>query len=238
MPSGLDGSAAALTRTVDALSEEELAAPSLLPGWTRAHVVAHLALNGYALVGVLEAVRRGGEVAMYESGDQRDRDIEELAAGPTAELRERFLAATTLFADAVAETDDWSGTYSRTPGTEQLPLTQVVPMRRRELEIHHADLGVVYAAQDWPVDFVADLLEAVHPDHADDGPFVVRATDLGREWPVGTGGGPVVSGSGAALGWWLTGRGSGEGLTCESGDLPRLGPWRRASVTAAPTPER
>ena len=38
-----------LVRTVDGLSDEQLAAPSLLPGWTRAHVVAHLALNAEAL---------------------------------------------------------------------------------------------------------------------------------------------------------------------------------------------
>jgi maleylpyruvate isomerase len=42
-----------LTRTVDALRGDDWAAPSLLPDWTRAHVVAHLALNGEALRDVL-----------------------------------------------------------------------------------------------------------------------------------------------------------------------------------------
>jgi maleylpyruvate isomerase len=77
------------------------------------------------------------------------------------------------------------------------------------------------------------MLDAVTQHHADDGPFTVRAIDLGREWTVGEGGGPVVSGSGADLGWWLTGRGSGATLAVEGGDLPRLGPWR-----AAPTRDR
>jgi maleylpyruvate isomerase len=68
-------------------------------------------------------------------------------------------------------------------------------------------------------------------DHADAGPFVVRATDLGREWTVGEGSGPTVTGTGGALGWWLTGRGSGEGLASDAEALPRLGPWRRAAAT-------
>src|SRR6185312_14462807 len=77
--SGLDESAAALNRTVDALGADALAAPSLLPGWTRAHVVAHVALNGDALAGVLDAVLREEPVAMYESDEKRDSDIDELA---------------------------------------------------------------------------------------------------------------------------------------------------------------
>src|SRR4051812_23685557 len=80
---GLDASAITLNRTVDALTADDLAAPSLLPGWTRGHVVAHLALNGQALARVLDAVGRGQPVAMYESDEQRDSEINEYAdAGP------------------------------------------------------------------------------------------------------------------------------------------------------------
>jgi maleylpyruvate isomerase len=78
------------------------------------------------------------------------------------------------------------------------------------------------------------LLDTVTVDHAAADPFVVRATDLGRDWLVAGEGGPRVMGTGADLGWWLTGRGEGEGLHCESGELPRLGPWRRGSATATP----
>ena len=44
-----------LVRTVDSLDDEELATPSGLPDWTRAHVVAHLALNAEGLAGVLRS---------------------------------------------------------------------------------------------------------------------------------------------------------------------------------------
>ncbi len=231
---GLDVSAVALNRTVDALSDNDLAAPSLLPGWTRAHVVAHLAMNGYAMAVVVDRVGRGQPAAMYESDEQRDTDIRELAEADPADLRDRLFAATTAFSDAVAvlDDDDWDGVFTRTPGAPAWPAATIVATRRRELEIHHVDLGAAYTQQDWPDDFVSELLDVVTIDQAGAGPFRVRATDLGRDRPVGGESGPLVAGTGADLGWWLTGRGHGEGLTCESGELPQLGPWRRASGSA------
>jgi maleylpyruvate isomerase len=232
--SGLHTSAAALNRTVDALSDDQLAEPSLLPGWSRAHVVAHLALNGAAMTGVADGVGRGEPVAMYESDEQRDSDIEELAQAEASDLRHRLLSATTAFSDAVkaVEEDRWDGVFMRTPGSPTWPAATLVPTRRRELEIHHVDLAASYTRQRWPDEFVAELLDVVSVDQATSGPFQVRAIDVGREWSVGGRGGPVVTGSGADLGWWLTGRGHGDGLSSDSGELPRLGPWRRASGVA------
>jgi maleylpyruvate isomerase len=231
--SGLDVSSHAFTRTVDALTAEDLAGPSLLPGWSRAHVLAHVTLAGSALAGVMEGLAHDNPVAMYESDQQRDIEIEEVAQADQSELRERYLAATTAFADAVAQMDErhWSGHIDRLPGGPSWPMVTVVATRRRELEIHHVDLGTAYTPADWPEDFVIELLDAVTVDHASSGPFQVRATDLGRDWHVGGDGGPTVMGTGADLGWWLTGRGAGEGLTSDAGALPALGPWRRASGT-------
>jgi maleylpyruvate isomerase len=232
--SGLEVSAVALNRTVDALTTDELAEPSLLPGWTRAHVVAHLALNGEAMARVVDGVARGETPPMYESDEQRNTDIDELAAADAAELRDRLLAATTCFRDEVANVDRhrWGGSFSRTPGTPTWPAATLVETRRRELEIHHADLGASYTHEEWPADFVAELLDVVTVDQGGSGPFQLRATDLGRDWSVGGAGGPTVAGPGAELGWWLTGRGAGDGLTCDDA-LPRLGPWQRARRTDA-----
>ena len=231
---GLDASAIALNRTVDGLSIDDLAEPSLLPGWSRAHVVAHLALNGHAMARVLDGVGRGEPVAMYVSDEQRDAEINDYAAADPADLRHELLAATTAFSDAVEAMDDerWDGYFARLPGGPAWPAVTIVATRRREVEIHHVDLGASYTRHDWPDDFVVELLDAVCVDQAAAGPFRLRATDLGRDWTVGGQGGPMVAGHGADLGWWLTGRGAGEGLTAESGTLPALGPWRRASGTA------
>ncbi len=229
---GLEASTLALTHTVDVLGAEDLAADSLLPGWTRAHVVAHVALQGLALAGAMDGVARGQAVAMYESDEHRDAAIEELARASPAELREQHLTAVTSFADAVGrmERDHWDGQVLRLPDGPAWPMVTVVPTRRREVEVHHADLGTAYTRAEWPEDFVVELLDAVTVDHAGSGPFRVRATDLGRDWAVGEGDGPVVMGAGADLGWWLTGRGTGDGLACDAAALPRLGPWRRAAA--------
>jgi maleylpyruvate isomerase len=230
---GLDVSAQAFIHTVDALTPDELAGPSLLPGWTRAHVVAHVALHGFALAGVLDGLVHDQPVAMYASVERRAEQIEELAQAEPSELRERHLAATTAFADAVEAMRDehWDRHIERVPGGSSWPAVTVVPTRRREVEVHHADLGTSYTRADWPRDFVADLLDVVVVDHADAGPFQIRATDLGRDWSVGGDGGPTVMGAGADLGWWLTGRGQGEGLSCDAAELPRLGEWRRAAAS-------
>ncbi len=232
---GVHTSSQSFTRTVDALTNEELAAPSLLPGWTRAHVVAHVALNAQVMAAAIRGLVRDNPLPMYESDEQRDQEIKELAGAEPSELRERQLVATTEFSDAVAMLDDShrSGWIDRLPSGPAWPISTVVPTRRRELEVHHVDLDTSYARSKWPDDFVVELLDAVTVDHVTSGPFRVRATDLGREWSVGEVGelgDLTVMGSGADLGWWLTGRGPGQGLACDADQLPSLGPWRRAAT--------
>lgn len=217
----------ALVRTVDALSDHEYAEPSQLPGWTRGHVVAHLALNAEGLAGVLHGAHIGRPQPMYATPEARDADIAELATAEPTELRERFLAATARFGEALEamSESDWDGRFERTPGGPDFALGNAVLMRLREVEIHHADLDAGYSAEDWPQDFRTILLESMtkRPYPA---PFSVRPTDLDGTWHYGEGGGgPIVSGTSAALGWWLTGRGAGEGLTSDSGALPEVESW-------------
>ncbi|MCK9823937.1 maleylpyruvate isomerase family mycothiol-dependent enzyme [Nocardioides cavernae] len=216
-----------LVRTVDGLPDEAYAEPSLLPGWTRAHVIAHLTLNAEGLGGVLHGAHLGETRTMYASQEARNGDIDDLAAVEPTELRERFLASTGAFNEALeAMADgDWDGRFDRTPGGRSIALVNVPLMRLREVEIHHADLDAGYAAADWDEDFCAVLLESL-TKVATAEPFTVRPTDLDGSWRYGEGdGGPVVTGTAAALGWWLTGRGSGEGLTSDTGTLPEMEAW-------------
>ncbi len=217
----------ALVRTVDGLDEHAYAEPSLLPDWSRGHVVAHLTLNAEGLAGVLRGAHVGERRTMYASQGARDGDIAELGRAAPAELRERFLASTGLFREALdaMHAHDWEGRFERTPGGQDLALVNVALMRVREVEIHHADLAAGYAASDWPEGFRVVLLESM-TKRGYPAPFTVRPTDLDRTWNYGDGdGGPVVSGPSAALGWWLTGRGAGEGLTSDNGELPEVEAW-------------
>src|SRR5688572_30746483 len=107
-----------LVRTVDGLDDEQLAGASGLPDWTRAHVVAHLALNAEGLAGVLVGRIEGEPTTMYRSDEARSADIDELATAGRDELRARFMAGTTLVTDAVDRLPDefWLETFERTPG--------------------------------------------------------------------------------------------------------------------------
>lgn len=216
-----------LVRTVDGLPEAAYAEPSLLPDWSRGHVVAHLALNAEGLSRVLTGAHVGEPATMYDSPEARDTDIDELAAAPVGDVRSRLLAATTSFQQAVEamHEKDWDARFERTPGGPSFAVANVPLMRVREVEIHHADLGAGYSPADWSTEFAVLLLDSMtkRPYPA---PFITDATDLGRAWSYGDGGGgPRVTGASADLGWWLTGRGACEGLTCDTGALPRIDAW-------------
>ena len=92
----LDSGTRRLVRSVDGMSDEQWQEPSLLPGWSRAHVVAHLTLNAEGLAAALEGVHESRQVPMYRSSEARDADIAELARASTSELRDRFLGSTTI----------------------------------------------------------------------------------------------------------------------------------------------
>ncbi|MDP9427768.1 MAG: maleylpyruvate isomerase N-terminal domain-containing protein, partial [Actinomycetota bacterium] len=69
------------------LTDEELDRPSLLPGWGRRHVLAHVARNADALLNLLTWARTGAETPMYPSAEARDAGIAETAALEAPRLR-------------------------------------------------------------------------------------------------------------------------------------------------------
>ena len=66
-------------RTVADLTDEQAAAPSKLPGWTRAELLTHLARNADGGRGIEEAAARG-EIGMQYPGGAEQRTAE-IAAG-------------------------------------------------------------------------------------------------------------------------------------------------------------
>ena len=57
-----------LLATVDGLDDAALRQPSRLPGWTRAHVLTHIARNADGLVNLVTWARTGEETPMYAGG--------------------------------------------------------------------------------------------------------------------------------------------------------------------------
>src|SRR6478735_4255066 len=81
-----------LLSTVNDLDDEAVRGPSLLPGWTRGHVLAHLARNADGLANVARTAVTGDVTPMYESAAQRDADIE-AGAGRSASDHESDVEA-------------------------------------------------------------------------------------------------------------------------------------------------
>lgn len=218
-----------LVRTVDGLHGDDWRAPSSLPGWSRAHVVAHLALNGEALRDVLRGEVDHERVPMYSSQEARDADIAELAEAEPAELRERLLASLTELVDAALAmpADAWEHRFERTPGGQTLPLDAIPLMRLREIEIHHVDLDCGYSPDDWPRRFselvVTGMVKRLDPEAG----FRIAPLDTERSWDVDdVDDDPVVvTGPVAHIAWWLTGRSPSEQVSCSRGDLPTIGAW-------------
>jgi len=230
----LGDAAQRLTRTVDGFHGDDWTRPSLLPGWSRAHVVAHLALNAEGMARALRGLIADDEEdeprSMYDSDQKRDSDIADLATADPSELRDRLLGGTTLLDDAMAAlpANTWEGRIERTPGGRTMQTASLPGMRLREVEIHHVDLDAGYSTADWSPEFAELLLDAMSRRDAT-AAFEVKPLDSDRTWLFGNDDAeypvPVVTGPAADLGWWLTGRPASETVSCSHGELPEIGAW-------------
>ncbi|HEU5270570.1 MAG TPA: maleylpyruvate isomerase N-terminal domain-containing protein [Jatrophihabitans sp.] len=178
-----------LTGTVAELPDEALAGPSLLPGWSRAHLLGHLARNADALLNLLTWARTGVETPMYPDQASRERDIERSAGQPPAELRADVQDGIDRLAEAIRTmpADAWQHTV-RTNRGRPVPGAEVPWMRVREVWVHAVDLGGRAGFADVPVDLGTALLTdafffaARHPE-----PPAVRvlASDADLELSLG-----------------------------------------------------
>ena len=57
-----------LLRTADELTDDEVGEPCLLPGWSRAELLTHLARNADGTRGMVEAAARNEVAPMYPGG--------------------------------------------------------------------------------------------------------------------------------------------------------------------------
>jgi maleylpyruvate isomerase len=220
-----------LLTTAAALDDAALAGPSLLPDWTRGHVLTHLARNADGAVNLLTWARTGVATPQYASREGREEDIIAGADRPAGEQLADLSAASQRLAAAVAEMPPaaWANVVRWTSGPEA-PAARVMWSRLREVEIHHVDLDAGYTPADWPEAFTLRMLRSLARDFGrrDDGPrLVVRAPEVGPDLPIGPGATePVVAGPGAAVVAWLIGRSNGDALTVQPpGPLPAVPTW-------------
>jgi maleylpyruvate isomerase len=196
-----------LLATAAGFSDPDVRALSLLPGWSRGHVLTHVARNADGGSHLLVWARTGVPTPEYPSTEARAEQIE---AGA-----DRSAAA--LLADVRDSADRFAAEYARMPaaawqhvvrwtGGQEHPVLRVADSRLAEVLVHHVDLDADYTPADWPEDFTADALPSVVAAFAarSDAPAMrLHATDSGDRYAAG-------------------GRGPGAGLAVEGwGPLPR-----------------
>ncbi|MEU1245092.1 maleylpyruvate isomerase family mycothiol-dependent enzyme [Micromonospora parva] len=226
----VDAATSRLLRTAASFDAADLAAASLLPGWTRGHVLAHVARNADGFVNLLTSARTGEAVPMYASLEARTADIEAGSGRPPAAHLDDLRRTADLFAEAVAAmpAEAWAATVQARKGP--WPAALLVWGRLREIEVHHLDLAADYRATDWSEAFAHRLLREAASHHGT-GPtppsMVLRLDGSEHEVVIGERvGAPVVAGPAPDLAAWLIGRADGAPLSViPDGPLPTPPEW-------------
>jgi len=138
------------------ITEPDLRAPSLLPGWTRARVLAHVTLGADAMRDLLAAVRDGQDrpgpsaeahaAGLDHAEEQRPEQL-------VADLADSAMALRTV---ARRLPDDRWQALVQVPGLTAFPAAELLIRRLVEVELHHSDLGTGYSPAGWPSAF-ADM---------------------------------------------------------------------------------
>ena len=158
-----------LLDTARIIAESDLRAPSLLPGWTRAHVLAHLARGADAMRNLLVGVRSGQERPAYVSADARQADIEH-GAGLRANELMADLAGSAMALRTIARQlpDEGWQLPVRILDSAPFPAGQLLTRRLVEVELHHCDLGAGCGPADWPAVFATmELAEPMRTQRQD-----------------------------------------------------------------------
>ena len=201
-----------LVAVISGLSDSAVRGPSLLPGWSRGHVLTHLARNAEGGVRLLGWARTGVPSYEYESLEARAAAIEDGAGRLAVVLIDDVRRAADAFSAAAAgmPSEAWDRKVRWTAGQES-PASLIVPSRWGEVLIHHVDLDIGYQPADWPSVFTGELLPFIVSDLSGRGAMDavrLKATDAGRVFTIGeiTPASLTIAGPACELLAWLLGR--------------------------------
>ncbi|MFJ5924602.1 maleylpyruvate isomerase family mycothiol-dependent enzyme [Kitasatospora sp. NPDC092948] len=228
---------ASLLRTAARFTEADVRAPSLLPGWSRGHVLTHLARNADGGRHLLTWARTGVETPEYPSLAARDAQIEAGAGRSAGELLADLRGSAAAFEAEYRRMppEAWHRTVRWTRGQER-PAARAADARLCEVLLHHVDLDAGWTPARLPADFVDTMLGRVVASlgaRAETPAMALYATDTGARYRLGggaryrLGGGarpvPAVHGVQSALLVWLMGRSAGDDLVVrDAAALPEV----------------
>jgi maleylpyruvate isomerase len=171
------------------LSGSDLRAPSLLPGWSRGHVLAHLARGADAMRNLLAGARAGQDRPAYPSAEATAAAIEAAAAADARELVDDLAAAAMALRTVAGQLPGEAWRYQvRVLDSQPFPASQLLVRRLAEVELHHCDLGIGYGPDQWLAVFTAmELDEPMRSQRAERTGYVqpesVRARSMARDVP-------------------------------------------------------
>ncbi len=158
----IDDATQRLLGTARVIAEPDLRAPSMLPGWTRARVLAHLARGADAMRNLMIGARDGQDRPADASAEARAADIEQAAGQKPADLVADVASAAMAWRTLAGQLPDEAWRYPvLVPGLDPFPAGQLLVRRLVEVELHHCDLGLGYGPADWPATFAR--LELAEP---------------------------------------------------------------------------
>jgi maleylpyruvate isomerase len=203
----LDRQTTALGKTLDRLPD--VGGASLCAGWTRGHVLTHLARNADGIAALVRAAVDDSGETMYTSDDQRDRDIDAGAGRDLATQVDDVRRTAVVVNRELRRLRPEHGErrMERTPGTLLVPARRLPFMRVREVVYHHVDLDVGFGFGDVEPELLAVFLEdeVKRLRHADPVPNLTISTTEGEQWTVGLGTAQVSGDRSAVLGWLARG---------------------------------
>lgn len=200
-------------RKLNELTDAELDGDSLLPGWTRRHVVAHVGYNARAVSRLVEWAATGVETPMYPSVEVRNYEIDFGATLSPIALRNLFdhsaVHLNVEWRDLPA--DSWHHKVKTVQG-RTVPAEETVWMRTREVWVHAVDLVNGATFKDIPAPvlerLLKDITDAWH-GRGTDKDLVVQVDGTALSFGDTIAASPtIVSGPLAAIAQWATGRGT------------------------------
>ena len=217
-----------LLGSVRSLSDAQVAGATLIPPWTRGHVLSHVARAADSYRRLLAGAIDGVEVPQYPSMAFRAEQIEDGARRSVAELVEDVTHSSALFDQMMRTLPEpaWAATVRMRPGELRSPAALPL-IRLREIEVHHVDLDVGYRFADIAPDTAGWIIDDILMELGRRGqvPSIwLKATDTGLTRALGEQS-ALISGTQADLLGWLAGRTPGAGLSVDGTEVPPAAPY-------------
>lgn len=146
---------AELLTAAASLDDDQIRQPSLLPDWSRARVIAHLAHKSWSHVAVFEGAVVGDVRAQYPQGlAAAEAETESWSRRSAGSLRESLQGGFDALEHSWGRLPDNAWMRRGVSSAGERSMSEFVERHLRDVFVHYADLGIGYGPGDWPAAFV------------------------------------------------------------------------------------